>query len=219
MAAPSDLRGMIKRKYDIQEQKANNEIMSAQIQADVGKYAADQAVKAAGLNAMRQPDMTVNNYLPKEPDNSFSLPKFNFDDLGFADGTERVPATGRAIMNPVTPPAPPPAPKPMQGPKTLSETAKGTTAEPFAKGVDTIDSAYHTLDTWARKLGFACGTERVHAQQGLAKVPGSGPSNVDSVPAMLAPNEAVLNAPAADMVGRGLIKALNRVGVQKMGMR
>lgn len=209
MAAPSDLRGMIRRKYDIQEQKALAPLQAAQLQADATQYAADQAVKAAGLNAMRQPDTTVNNYLPEEPDNNFSLPKFDLGDLGFANGTERVPAQ----------PAQPTTQKPMQGPKTLSEVAKGTSVEPFAKGVETIQNTYHTLDTWARKLGFVQGTERVGAQQGLAKVPGSGPSNVDSVPAMLAPNEAVLNAPAADMVGRGLIKALNRVGVQKMGMR
>lgn len=130
--------------------------------------------------------------------------------------------TGKAIARPVTPPAPPPPPKPMQGPQTLSQTAAGTAAEPFAKGVDTVDSWYHTLDTLARGLGFACGTSRVpavKAQAGMTRVPGQGPSNVDSVPAMLAPEEAVLNAPAADMVGRGLIEALNQIGAMKMGMK
>lgn len=140
---------------------------------------------------------------------------------GFAEGTSRVQPTGKAIANPVTLPAPPPPPKPVQGPQTLSQQAAGTAAEPFAKGLDAASGLYHTLDTVARGLGFACGTSRVpavHAQGGLAQVPGQGPSNVDSVPAMLAPQEAVLNAPAADMVGRGLIEALNQIGKLKMGM-
>jgi hypothetical protein len=44
------------------------------------------------------------------------------------------------------------------------------------------------------------------------------PLLIDTVKAKLAPNEAVLNREAADMLGRGLIQALNSVGAQKMGM-
>lgn len=48
-------------------------------------------------------------------------------------------------------------------------------------------------------------------------VPGKGSGKVDTVPAMLAPHEAVLNRAAADKLGRGKIAALNQQGVKKMG--
>lgn len=54
--------------------------------------------------------------------------------------------------------------------------------------------------------------------KGTARVPGKGSGKVDSVPAMLAPDEAVLNKAAADAMGRGLIAALNAAGARKMGM-
>jgi hypothetical protein len=56
------------------------------------------------------------------------------------------------------------------------------------------------------------------ASKGMTKVPGKGSPKVDKVPAMLAPGEAVLNAPAAKMMGRGLIKKVNAAGQKKMGM-
>lgn len=58
-------------------------------------------------------------------------------------------------------------------------------------------------------LGFAKGT---------ARVPGKGSGKKDTVPAKLAPGEAVLNKAAADNMGRGLIAALNTAGARKMGM-
>ena len=51
------------------------------------------------------------------------------------------------------------------------------------------------------------------AKQGATKVPGKGPSTVDTVPAMLAPREAVLNEHAADLIGRDKIAAANAIGV------
>jgi hypothetical protein len=54
--------------------------------------------------------------------------------------------------------------------------------------------------------------------KGTARVPGKGDGTRDTVPANLAPGEAVLNRPAADMAGRGLIAALNALGAQRMGM-
>lgn len=60
--------------------------------------------------------------------------------------------------------------------------------------------------------------DTVFAAKGMVRVPGKGDPRVDNVPAKLAPGEAVLNAPAADMAGRGLIAALNKLGAQKMGM-
>ena len=53
---------------------------------------------------------------------------------------------------------------------------------------------------------------------GANEVPGQGTGRTDTVPAMLAPHEAVLNKAAADILGRGLIAALNAQGVKQMGM-
>lgn len=59
---------------------------------------------------------------------------------------------------------------------------------------------------------------RMGLAKGIARVPGKGSSKVDSVKAMLAPDEAVLNKAAADTLGRGLISVLNAHGAQKMGL-
>ena len=48
-------------------------------------------------------------------------------------------------------------------------------------------------------------------------VPGRGSGKVDTVPAMLAPGEAVLNKPAAEMMGRDKIAKANAAGRTKMG--
>ena len=53
---------------------------------------------------------------------------------------------------------------------------------------------------------------------GTEKVPGKGSGKVDTVPATLAPGEAVLNKAAAEHLGRGFIKMLNHMGMMKMGM-
>jgi hypothetical protein len=56
-------------------------------------------------------------------------------------------------------------------------------------------------------------------KRGMARVPGRGSPKKDTVPAKLAPGEAVLNAPAAEMAGRGNIAALNRRGAGMLGMQ
>lgn len=72
-----------------------------------------------------------------------------------------------------------------------------------------------------QRIGFVMGTENVpemNYKKGTARVPGKGSFKKDTVPAKLAPGEAVLNKPAADMAGRGMIAALNKLGARKMGM-
>lgn len=56
-----------------------------------------------------------------------------------------------------------------------------------------------------------------HAK-GISKIPGKGSGKVDTVPAMLAPGEAVLNKGAAEHLGRKTVKHLNTIGMAKMGM-
>ena len=55
-------------------------------------------------------------------------------------------------------------------------------------------------------------------KKGTARVPGKGDGTKDTVPAKLAPGEAVLNKAAAEHVGRGLIAHLNSMGAEKMGL-
>ncbi len=62
----------------------------------------------------------------------------------------------------------------------------------------------------------AGGATAINAKGGTPQVPGKGAPNVDSVPATLAPQEAVLNAGAAHHLGRGTIAALNALGAAKM---
>jgi hypothetical protein len=54
--------------------------------------------------------------------------------------------------------------------------------------------------------------------KGTARVPGKGSGKVDTVPAVLAPGEAVLNKAAAEKMGRGTIAKANAAGARKMGM-
>lgn len=60
--------------------------------------------------------------------------------------------------------------------------------------------------------------EKIPYGKGTSKVPGQGSGQVDSVPAVLAPGEAVLNKAAAEEVGRSKIAAANKKGAVKMGM-
>ena len=112
--------------------------------------------------------------------------------------------------------------------------APGAAAPPgFAQGVSEISppavppllpmTMPRLLDT-----GYAKGTPNVEENSGYpfgagylfgqTTVPGQGSGTVDTVPAMLAPHEAVLNKAAADMLGRGLIASLNASGAKQMGM-
>ncbi len=64
--------------------------------------------------------------------------------------------------------------------------------------------------------GFATGTANYDA--GTSHIPGQGSGKVDTVPAMLAPGEAVLTKGAAEEVGRDKIKQLNTKDNIKRGM-
>ena len=59
---------------------------------------------------------------------------------------------------------------------------------------------------------------RYEFNAGTSDVPGKGSSKVDSVPAKLAPGEAVLNAAAAEHLGRSTIDFLNAIGAHRMGL-
>lgn len=82
---------------------------------------------------------------------------------------------------------------------------------------DALDMRQRLRDeeTTSKKRGGNIGTSLKH---GTEKVPGKGDGTKDTVPAKLAPGEAVLNKAAAEFMGRGLIKKLNQMGMHKMGM-
>lgn len=105
----------------------------------------------------------------------------------------------------------------------------GARTRQINQGIEPLDNATPGIDpiTGAPDAGYAKGTANVPASpaeidflhqhlkatHGLNKVPGKGPSTVDTVPAMLAPREAVLNEHAADLIGRDKIAAANAIGV------
>jgi hypothetical protein len=112
--------------------------------------------------------------------------------------------------------------------------APGAAAPPgFAKGVVNVrryvDGTSDVSIGDAMPSGFANGAPDVQPNPGYpfgagylfgaTAVPGQGSGTVDTVPAVLAPHEAVLNKAAADMMGRGRIAALNARGAKQMGLR
>lgn len=63
------------------------------------------------------------------------------------------------------------------------------------------------------------GKKWINAKNGMRVVPGRGDGTKDTVHAMLAPHEAVLNKAAAEKLGRSKIAKLNVDGAKKMGLR
>ena len=122
---------------------------------------------------------------------------------GYAKGTSRVPSKGRSSGGsrapmPSGPAMPAPAmaaPPPGMVPGGAPSPVGGTPVQP--------------APNLASMLMAAMGANRV---------PGQGTGKVDTVPAMLAPGEAVLNKHAAETIGRARIAAANAKGARKMGL-
>lgn len=96
-----------------------------------------------------------------------------------------------------------------------------TTSGLPAVSAPTVPSLEVGMPRWGLSREAVTGPDqrdRFRFAKGTARVPGKGSGKVDTVPAKLAPGEAVLNRAAADMTGRGLIAALNKLGAQKMGL-
>ena len=109
---------------------------------------------------------------------------------GYKKGTANVPGKGKA-------PQPKAAAGPGGGMASLM-AALGQQGAPTAPGG--LSGAPQAPPPQPGALPFMGGT---------AQVPGRGSGNVDKVPAMLAPHEAVLTHGAASALGRGKIAALN----------
>jgi hypothetical protein len=87
-----------------------------------------------------------------------------------------------------------------------STTGVAPGAAPVVTGLTPMTDA----DKLKSPLGF---------KRGATKVPGKGSGKVDTVPAMLAPGEAVLNKAAAQKMGRDKIAAANKAGAKQMGIQ
>jgi hypothetical protein len=95
-------------------------------------------------------------------------------------------------------------------------SASGTPNTSSLSGSSDIGSSVNVVNA-SQLPGTSSGVYQSHAK-GTARVKGKGKPNKDTVPAMLAPGEAVLNQGAADHVGRNLIDVLNAIGAHKMAM-
>jgi hypothetical protein len=129
------------------------------------------------------------------------------------DGQMGVPSEQVPAAAPATPAASAPVPTPVAPANSALSPQPTATTPPPPPAAPQAPIAPPT-DWQARaqgngKPGFSTGTSRV---------PGKGSPKVDSVKANLAPDEAVLNAGAADHIGRPVIDALNAIGMAKMGM-
>lgn len=119
------------------------------------------------------------------------------------------PDAGFPTASPIASPTPSPTPSPSRRQEGMVAPSVSDIGSSYASAKARLGLGLTPPGGDLLGLGFAKGT---------ARVPGKGDGTKDTVPAKLAPGEAVLNKPAADMAGRGLIAVLNKMGAQKMGM-
>ena len=193
-----DWSGLAALKYsilgqqaDAAAQQANTGTLAQRAQAPVQAAAAQQALADAELRR-QQGFLTGQNFLESQNFNKiFSTPRSVAGGLNLGLPGDTPTTTGSAVG--------------VGGlPGGVDMVARASAAEEARKKGMVVDR-YGT-----RILGVG------GLKKGIARVPGKGTE--DTVPAMLAPGEAVLNAPAASGMGRGLIEMLNQMGQQKMGM-
>lgn len=120
-------------------------------------------------------------------------------------GMESAAALGQARLNALQQPPQPPQPTPQ--PLTFAGGAFGGLGQGQSMSAPLRASVRDYLAN-VQPMRFNQGTARVVDRQG-------SPTR-DTVPAMLAKDEAVLNAGAAEMVGRKRIAELNQAGLKKM---
>lgn len=136
------------------------------------------------------------------------LPAFNYDraiEGSYAKGTSKVAHHGGHRGGGGGPPMPVPG---MMAPAMASSNAPAPVqAGPAMPGPQIAPPG--------GQPGLAA---MLQAASGANRVPGQGNGRTDTVPAMLAPGEAVLNRGAAENVGRDKIAKANAVGARKMGL-
>lgn len=169
------------------------------------------------MNAPKTPKPTPANTRPTADDGE-SPPEPTSVDRGApqagAGGAGMLKSTNTTPQSAPTPTTPSVAPEA----KTTTPAAPPTATTPEASSGSTPTPAYAGVKVEENKIGYKKGTARVDCSAGKNRVPGKGDGKTDTVKAMLAPGEAVLNRAAAEKLGRGMIKRLNEHGQRKMGM-
>jgi hypothetical protein len=130
----------------------------------------------------------------------------NATELATSEGLPPVEAPGT--------PTPPTRPTNLQQKSFFSEptiTKIGPAGSTQGEG---INDPYHVRHLRSSGSTQISGGTRLYSK-GTARVPGKGSGTVDTVKAMLAPGEAVLNKGAAEHLGRPMIAALNAIGMVK----
>lgn len=189
-----DFNSLLNRKYNIMQQEAN-----AKAQANMAG-----AQEANARAALMQQQAEFNRRTSVPGSSVFGMtPSF------FNTSTDRAAAQEKT---------------PDQGPAQDVETQETIPTQEqrqYDYGVRNVPTANAPLsapDIPTENIDRLTGRVRLGLRAGTARVPGKGDGTKDTVPAKLAPGEAVLNKAAADKMGRGLIAALNKMGAQKMGL-
>jgi len=241
-----DFNSMLQNKYHIQQQEADARTTSAGAEASLanarakieipGQAALSQAqashfneqTRLAGMQAQAQAGLqgaqadyygshaALNrNDLTPDPNLNQALIALHGQMRQYWTPGGGLPSYGQPAA-PAAPatgstPASPRVAEPAGSNWTAPQTAQpGTGSYNYTPSTATVASPNYMDLTDPSKLP--------HFSDGTAQVPGKGPGNVDTVPAMLAPHEAVLNAGAAQHVGPHLINVLNALGAHKMAM-
>lgn len=219
------IQGFLNRKYSVLEQNANTAALAERTRADLGfgelaqrgiavradanlanTRAALLPAEAASTNALRGAQ-TAN--VTQTTD---LLPERAFTDNRGGRATSALQESLNLPITPVAPGAVGVGGGFGRGATTLDQVIadRQRRGMPALSGSLGLQGPDDILDVTPRvRMGFAKGT---------ARVPGKGSGKKDTVPAKLAPGEAVLNKAAADMAGRGAIAKLNAAGARKMGM-
>lgn len=219
-----DWNSLARRKYDIMQQQANASTTNAQASqldaqtraglapatADLSRAQTGQVLaETAGLPAMQQSQNDLRAAQTAGIQSDIGLANFfldNRDDGRFtveqraaamADRTGTAMPDASLLRGAVRPRA---RPAGLSAPAQTSVQTNRGLGNSAATTVPRVDDAFQNY------------------AKGTARVPGKGSPKKDTVKAKLAPGEAVLNAEAAETMGRGLIAALNQMGAQKMGL-
>lgn len=217
-----DWNSLARRKYDIMQQQANASTTGAQASqldaqtraslapATVGLSRAQTGqvlAETAGLPATQQSQNDLRAAQTAGIQSDIGLANFLMDNRDDARFTMEQHAAARAQRTGTDmPDLSLLSVRPRARPAGLSAPAQQTVRVNKGLGSSTATTVPRIDDAFKN---FAKGT---------ARVPGKGSPKKDTVKAKLAPGEAVLNAEAAETMGRGLIAALNQMGAQKMGL-
>lgn len=209
---------------NIGETQARSGLFGAQTQSTlhdigVGPFEAYQDFGRSVMGLPSEGRSGTGNVINGAPTTTTIPPQMSVLDPPDAAWRKLRPGTGAGGLSP---------PGFSRGTTSVPSLKKGKGMPGYAQGTPSVPGPGQTVTTgsWegpvvsaptpTSTLAQQAGIKRVPRPQtyskGATKVPGKGSSKVDTVPAMLAPKEAVLNEHAADLIGRDNITAANAAG-------